>query len=158
MGGGGGGGARSVGNLPKLSEEAKKALSQERRNVFISFAYEDIDEVNLLRGQSKNELSDIAFNDWSVPEPYDSSVADYIRNRIIERIMQCSATVVYVSSATPLSSWVEWEVKKSMELGKFVLAVHAGPTAPSNLPAWVHENGIKVVPWSELALALKKLK
>lgn len=63
MGGGGGGGSRNIGDLSKLAEEAKKALSRDRRNVFISFAYEDIDEVNLLRAHSKNELSEIAFND-----------------------------------------------------------------------------------------------
>jgi hypothetical protein len=158
MGGGGSGGSRNVGNLPKLAEEAKKALSNDRRNVFISFAYEDIDEVNLLRGQSKNELSDIAFNDWSVSEPYNSEKAAYIQNRITERIKQSTATVVYLSSATASSQWVAWEVEKSVELGKSVIAVHAGPTAPGNQPSWVKKFGVKVVPWSKLAITLKSVK
>ena len=102
MGSSGGGGSRNVGKLTELAEVARKALSHDRRNVFISFAYEDIDEVNLLRAQSKNELSEVAFNDWSVSEPFDSSNADYIKEQIIKRIEHSSATVVYISSDTCL--------------------------------------------------------
>lgn len=155
MGGGGGGGARNIGDLSKLVEEAKKALGQERRNVFISFAYEDIDEVNLLRGQSKNELSEIAFNDWSVPEAFDSTNADYIKSQITDRINRSSMTVVYLSSDTPNSRWVNWEVEKSLELGKRVVAVHAGDKPPMRLPEFVERHQIKVLPWSDLGRELK---
>jgi hypothetical protein len=156
MGGGGGGGSRNIGDLSKLAEEAKRALSHERKNVFISFAYEDIDDVNLLRGQSKNELSDIAFNDWSVSEPYDSKNAEYIRRQIVERIKGASTTVVYLSDATTDSRWVTWEVEQSIKLGKGVIAVHAGRTPPKRLPKFLSENKIEVVPWSNLANALKR--
>jgi hypothetical protein len=101
--GGGGGGSGNIGDLQKLTQEAKRALSQQRRNVFISFAYEDVDEVNLRRAQSKNELSEIAFNDWSVSEPYDSKNAEYIRSQIIDRIQQSSMMLVYLSRGTPSS-------------------------------------------------------
>ena len=155
MGGGGGGGSRNIGDLSKLAEEAKSALSRPRRNVFISFAYEDIDAVNLLRGQSKNELSDIAFNDWSVSEPYNSKNADYIRRQILERLRGASATVVYLSSATPNSRWVDWEIEQSLKLGKKVIAVHAGDKPPNALPLIVTANRIQVVPWKNLADGLK---
>jgi hypothetical protein len=158
MGSSGGGGSRNVGDLARLTEEAKRALSQERRNVFISFAYEDIDDVNLLRAHSKNELSEIAFNDWSVSEPYDSTNADYIRRQIAERIRQSSMTVIYVSSDTPASRWVSWEVEKSLELGKRVIAVHAGDRPPAPLPSWVTEKKVRIVPWSKLAATLKTSK
>jgi MTH538 TIR-like domain (DUF1863) len=157
MGGGGGGGSRDIGDLSKLAEEAKRALARERRNVFISFAYEDIDDVNLLRAQSKNELNDIAFNDCidSVSEPYDSKNADYIRRQIIERIRGASTTVVYISSTTPSSRWVSWEVEKSLELGKSVIAVHSGDRPPGNLPAFVNKYNVRVVAWRDLATVLK---
>ena len=155
MGGGGGGGSKNIGDISKLSEEAKRALSQTRQNTFISFAYEDIDEVNLLRGQSKNELSDIAFNDWSVSEPFDFKNADYIRRQISERLRAASTTVVYLSSATSSSQWVRWEVEQSIAAGKRVIAVHAGDLPPKNLPAFIKEHRIPVVPWKNLAKALK---
>lgn len=114
-----------------------------------------MDEVNLLRGQSKNESSDIEFNDFSVKEPYNSERAEYIKGRLTERINQSSTTVVYLSTATSNSEWVKWEVEKSLELGKRVVAVHAGKSAPA-LPTWVSSNRIKVVPWSSLPQELDK--
>src|SRR5687767_13438469 len=117
MGGGGGRGRTTLGDISGLIDKAKEELRRtqgaEKRNVFLSFAYEDLDEVNLLRGQAKNENSAIEFNDWSVREPYESSRADYIKQRIGERISQCSVTVVYVSNDTARSPWVNWEVEES---------------------------------------------
>jgi hypothetical protein len=155
MGGGGGGGWSSLGDIRGLEEKAKAALQGGKRNVFISFATEDMDEVNLLRGQAKNENSDIEFNDHSVREPYDSERAAYIKERISERISRCSVTVVYLSENTADSRWVAWEVQKSVELGKKVVAVHKGASPKGTVADWVATNNIKVVPWSKLSGELK---
>lgn len=152
MGGSGGGGSwKSLGDIRSLEEKAKEALRQGKKNVFISFAFEDLDQVNLLRAHAKNERSDIEFNDRSVQEPYDSERADYIRSRLADRINQASTTVVYVSQSTAASRWVAWEVEKSLELGKRVIAMHSGDHPPTNLPAWLRRPEIKVVPWSRLS-------
>ncbi|ACM21068.1 protein of unknown function DUF1863 [Geotalea daltonii FRC-32] len=150
MGGNGGGGWSSLGDLRALEEKAKAALQGGKRNVFISFATEDMDEVNLLRAQAKNENSDIEFNDHSVQEPYESDRAEYIRRKITERINRTSTTVVYLSQNTAQSKWVRWEVEKSLELDKRVIAVHAGDKFTGDKPSWFSE-GIKVVSWSKLA-------
>jgi hypothetical protein len=162
MGGGGGRGRTTLGDISGLIDKAKdelrRAQSSQKRNVFLSFAYEDLDEVNLLRGQAKNENSDIEFNDWSVREPYDSSRADYIKQRIGERISQCSVTVVYISQDTAKSQWVSWEIEESIRRGKKVVAVHKGDKAPpNNPPAALLQNRVPIVPWSGLAEALSKL-
>jgi hypothetical protein len=157
MGGGGGDSSRSLGDTRDLENRAKEILKQAdsgRKNVFISFAFEDVDEVNLLRGQAKNENSEIDFNDRSVREPYDSDRADYIRQKLRERINQCSTMVVYLSDDTAQSPWVKWEVEKSIELGKKVIAVHAGDTAPGNIPDFIRANKVEVVPWSRLSSKL----
>ena len=148
---GGDGGGRRLGNIRRLEEVANKALRQQRRNVFISFAYEDLNDVNLLRGQAKNDNTDLEFIDRSLHTPFNSARADYIRSRLAERINQASMTVVYLSSDTANSQWVAWEVEKSIELGKKVVAVHSGSSPPRNLPSFVREHDIKVVPWSDLA-------
>lgn len=150
MGGNGGGGWSTLGDIRALEKKAKDALQGGKRNVFISFATEDMDEVNLLRGQAKNEKSDIEFNDHSVREPYNSDRADYIKRKIEERINRTSTTVVYLSKNTAQSKWVEWEVKKSIELGKRVIAVHPKDTYKGTKPAWL-SNDIKVVSWSNLS-------
>jgi hypothetical protein len=75
MGGGGGGGISS-GTLQSLEEKAKQKLKETTEDVsphvFISFANEDMAEVNLLRGQAKNEKNDLQFDDFSVKEAFNS--------------------------------------------------------------------------------------
>ena len=158
MGGGSGGGWRSLGDIRALEQRAKEALQGGKRNVFISFAMEDIDEVNLLRAHAKNENSDIEFNDYSVREPYNSERAEYIRQKITERIERASVTVVYLSSSTAQSDWVKWEVEKSLNLGKRVIAVHASDRPPTTLPTWVSGQRIPVVAWKNLAQELGQAK
>ena len=154
MGGSGGGGWNRLGDVNSLERKAREALAGGRRNVFISFANEDVDEVNLLRAQAKNENSDIEFNDHSVRAPYDSKRAEYIRQKISERISRCSTTVVYLSNSTANSRWVKWEVERSQELGKKVIAVHSGGKYSGERPDWLQSNKIKVVPWSKLPTEL----
>ncbi|OUS19522.1 molecular chaperone Tir [Rhodobacterales bacterium 59_46_T64] len=155
MGGSGGGGWNQLGDVSSLEQKAREALKGAKRNVFISFATEDMNEVNLLRAQAKNENSDVEFNDHSVRAPYNSERGEYIRQKITERINRSSLTVVYLSSATSQSQWVKWEVNKSIELRKKVVAVHAGASFNADRPGWIKENGIKVVPWAKLASELK---
>jgi len=150
MGGGGGGGGNSLGDIRSLEAKAKAALQGGKRNVFISFATEDMNEVNLLRAHSKNDNSDIEFNDHSVKEPYDSERAAYIKQKIGERIDRSSLCVVFLSNHTRQSQWVTWEVDASVERGKRVIAVHTGDVPPKVLPEWISRHKIKVVPWSRL--------
>ena len=152
--GGSGGGWNRLGNVRALEEKAKTALQGGKKNVFISFATDDMDEVNLLRGQAKNDNSDIEFNDHSVRAPYDSERAEYIKRKIADRISRTSTTVVYLSNDAAKSRWVEWEVKKSQELGKRVIAVHPGDKYQGTMPSWLDKT-IKIVPWSNLSKELK---
>jgi len=152
MGGGSGSGRSSLGNIEELEKKAKKELDKAaRRNTFLSFDYNDIEQVNMLRAQSKNEKSEIEFIDRSVKDPFDSERADYIKRKILERIKQCSQTVVYIGDTTHTSRWVKWEVEQSIVLGKKVIAVHAGDKAPSHLPSCIKDNRITIVPWKSLS-------
>lgn len=151
--GGSSGGPRRIGDVKGLIERAKQEL-RGKKNVFISFAHEDMEEVNLLRGQAKNEKSPIEFNDWSVSEPYESERATYIKQQIDERINQCSVTVVYVTPDSASSPWVQWEIERSLELGKRVIGVYKGTSKPNyDFPA-LSIGGIKCIPWSDLAAEL----
>jgi hypothetical protein len=162
----GGGRGRGRGLTPDelrdLEQRAKKSMREPGGtgtcNVFISFDSEDLNDVNLLRAQAKNENSDIEFNDWSLKEPFDSKKADYIKRGIRERIRQCSVTVVYVSDKTADSKWVDWEIRESIAMGKGVVAMHKGDAPPARLPKAVTDNKVPVVPWNqnELAKAIEK--
>lgn len=102
--------------MDRVKQELRKSEQAERRNVFISFAYEDINEVNLLRAHSKNENSPIELNDWSVSEPIDSERAPFIK-QIAEQIEESSLTVVFLSNATAKSKWGAWEIEESHRKG-----------------------------------------
>jgi hypothetical protein len=145
----------SLGQLAELQSEAKAILrsgESQRRNLFISFAHEDMAQVNLLRGQAKNASSELEFNDWSLQEPFDSSRAEYIKQGIRERIRQSSATLVFVSTVTHASRWVDWEIRESLRLGKHVIAMYSGDKPPQPLPRALVEHGITPVPWSHEAI------
>ena len=150
MGGSSGGGVSSS-DLQKLMERAKqklKEVSGGSRHIFISFAYEDVDEVNLLRGQAKNENTDLQFDDYSVKEAFDSNNADYIKRQIREKIDKASVTLIYLSNSSAKSKWVNWEIEESIKRGKGVVGVFKGDTPPKSLPTAVKDNTIKVVKWS----------
>ena len=150
MGGSSGGGI-PIGDFRRLEEKAKEKLreaSEGSRNVFISFSYEDVDEVNLLRGQAKNEKLDLEFNDHSVKEAFDSENAEYIRRQISEKLDKVSVTAVYLSESSASSKWVNWEIEESLRKNKGVIGVYKGDSPPANLPSAFTKHGLKCVKWS----------
>ena len=160
MGGGGSYiGDNDIDALDRIPREKIRESDQpQRRNVFISFAAEDLALVNFLRGQAKNENSNLDFIDRSLREPYDSENVEYIKRGIRERIRQTSVTVCFITENTAQSKWVDWEIRESINLGKGVVAMYQGERPPSNLPPAIKELGIKLVPWrqSELNAAIER--
>lgn len=155
MGGGSGGGLFSS-DIKSLEDKVKQRLAEAKvdvsRHVFISFDHDDIDEVNLLRGQAKNDKLDLQFDDHSLKEPIDSANADYIKRNIREKIDRCSVTVVYLTDKTASSKWVNWEIEESLKRGKGVIGVHKGDMPPAKTPPVFQQNGCKVVKWEHAAL------
>lgn len=154
--GGKSGGSISWGDVQRLESVAKDKLSQAAgegaKHVFISFAYEDMAEVNLLRGQAKNERNDLIFDDYSVKESINSKNADYIKSQIREKIDRVSVTVVYLSSHASKSEWVNWEIEESFRRGKGVIGVYKGDHPPATVPRAFLGNKCKAVKWSHAAI------
>lgn len=154
--GGSTGGSLSSSDTKSLEERVKHHLAEAKddvsRHVFISFDHEDADEVNLLRGQAKNEKLDLQFDDHSIKEPFDSTNADYIKRNIREKIDRCSVTIVYLTEKTASSTWVNWEIEESLRRGKGVIGVYKGDDPPSRTPPAFQQNGCKAVKWEHAAL------
>jgi hypothetical protein len=148
MGGSSGGGI-SPSDLAKLQtvakQKLKEAANQVSPHVFISFAYEDINDINLLRAQVKNEDTDLQFDDYSVREAFDSTNVDYIKRQIREKIDRSSVTLVYVTENSAQSKWVNWEIEESQRRGKGVVGVFKGDKPPFKLPPAFATSRIKVV-------------
>jgi len=144
-------------DLSYLEELARQRIREgaqpTRRNVFISFATEDIKDVNMLRAQAKNENSEIEFNDWSLREPFDSKRAEYIKSGIKNRIEHSSVTLVYVSDHTADSKWVSWEIEESVKLDKGVIAVYKGDSPPKKLPKALLRIKAPLIQWTSEGIA-----
>ena len=104
------------------------------RRVFLSFVEEDLDLVNLFRGQARNKNSDLEFSDYSVKEPYDSTDAAYIRSKIRERLRAAYVTICLIGESTYRSSWVDWEIRTSAEEGNKVFGVRLHSSAVKDIP------------------------
>ena len=132
----------------QAKEELRAAAGPQRRNVFLSFAYEDINEVQLLRGQALNPNSELDFSDRSVQDAFPTTHEPTIERGIRDKIRQASVTVCYLTDAAASSDWVDWEIRESIRLGKGVVCVYPGDAPPRMLPSAVREYNIKVVPWT----------
>jgi hypothetical protein len=149
-GGGFYGGAKNVKQLEDVAkEELQKETSPPRRKVFVSFRHTDKRMIDFLRGQAKNEGSELDFIDMSLKVPFNSENAEYIKRGIRARIDQSSVTLVAVSEDTHKSEWVNWEVEESIRRGKGVVVVNISKKDSVKMPAAVEANKdkIKVVQW-----------
>jgi hypothetical protein len=128
------------------------------RNVFLSFVEEDLDLVNLFRGQAKNENNDLEFSDYSVKEPFDSENADYIRQQIRNLIKKVSVTLCLIGETTYKSRWVNWEIRTSSELGKGLVGVKLHSSFKDIIPQALKDNGAEIVDWDikEIVQAIER--
>lgn len=118
---------------------------------FLSFVEEDLNLVNLFRGQAKNARFDLEFDDYSIKEPFDSRNADYIGRGITEQIKRATLTICLYGPTTHASKWVGWELRKTLEMGKPIMGV------------WLYSDGrIKYYPaplekWPRLPWDIEKI-
>ncbi|MCH8842650.1 MAG: TIR domain-containing protein [SAR324 cluster bacterium] len=107
-------------------------------NVFLSFAMEDKPLVEVFRSLAKNRTTNLNFKVYSVKEPFDRAW----KTRVESIIRYCSVTICLVGSTTHRSGAVDWEIRKSIELGKKLLAVYL-IESPVILPKALAEWGIE---------------
>lgn len=129
----------TVAQLAQVHSYFKKVIScweiggsKEMRRVFLSFQMEDKKQVDGVRLMKWNKNYPLEFYDESVRVSYKSSDAAYIRRKISSKIARCSATVCFLGKTTYQSSWVNWELKTSLENKNDVLLMGL-PDGPSHL-------------------------
>lgn len=126
-------------------DEVKEVTSEPKvRNVFISFAMEDENMINLLRSQGKNPNLNFYFRDYSVKEPFDEKWKAGVR----EKIAQTSVVFVMVSEYSASSEPVNWEVEEAYRQGKKVIAVRLHSDRNDPLPPAVRAHDTPVIDWN----------
>jgi MTH538 TIR-like domain (DUF1863) len=123
------------------------------RHAFLSFVAEDLDLVNLFRGQARNQRSDLSFDDYSVRDPFNSVNAEYVRAQIRPRIRAASLLICLIGTATAGSSWVDWEIRYASEQRKRLLGVrlHSG-RMNERTPAALVDLRASVLNWDTSAI------
>jgi hypothetical protein len=90
---------------------------------FLSFVEEDLNLVNLFRGQAKKQDGTLDFHDYSIKIPFDSNNAEYIGRGITEQLKLSTICVCLYGPTTHQSSWVNWELNKAVQIGKPLMGV-----------------------------------
>lgn len=97
------------------------------KQVFVSYRAdsEGNQYKNLLVAWSKNDNGhfDIKFDDNSVGISLNSDDASYIKRVIKRKISESNVFLCLVGENTYNSDWVNWEIKKAVELNKKIVAV-----------------------------------
>ena len=92
-------------------------------HAFLSFVEEDLNLVNLFRAQAKSSNSDIEFADYSIKQPFNSTNASYIARGITQQLKRSSLAICLCGPTTYTSKWVDWELRRTLELDKPIMGV-----------------------------------
>ena|SRR2546426_5946203 len=119
------------------------------KNVFISHVHEDDDLVPMLKeliGKAGMEVRDGSITS---DKPNEAQSEEYIQNEILEpRIQWASTLVVLITHDTAESWWVNWEIKRAVELDKNVIGVYAQGATDADIPEELQKCGdAAIVGW-----------
>jgi hypothetical protein len=94
------------------------------RRVFFSFEYGDVSRANVVRNSWVTQGKEAAgFIDAADFEKLKKQGDDAIRRWIDKQLEGTSVTVVLVGEETCSSKWVDYEIKKSIEIGNGLLGI-----------------------------------
>lgn len=119
-----------------------------KKRVFLSFLAEDADHIRGLRLLKDNPNYELDFYDESVREPINSERAEYIKQKIREKISRASVTVCLISEKTYTSEWVNWELEESHKKGNKIIAMALKGVKKAVLPKLIRELGLKFYEWN----------
>lgn len=124
-------------------------MASEKRNVFVSHIHKDdaglTDFTNLLANNG------MEVRNYSITSDKENNAKspDYIKYQILApRIDACSTLVVYLTSATKQSDWVNWEIDYAFKHGKTIVGVWERGSRGCDLPESLEDHFDAIVGWS----------
>lgn len=118
----------------------------DKKIVFVAFAMEDVNQRDLLKGQSLNTKTPFEFIDLSVKERYETDWKDRVRTRI----RRSHGVIALVSRDTLSSTGEKWEINCAIEEDKKLIGLWVysnDRTSPSELSGYV------IIPWTWQGIA-----
>jgi len=110
--------------------------------IFISFAAEDANYRDLLKGQANNKDSPFDFVDMSVKEPWD----EQWKSRCRTKIKGCDGVIALISKKTNNAKGARWEMNCANEEGIPMIGVHIHKDDKGTIPPEL--SGKKVIEWT----------
>jgi len=121
----------------------------DKKNVFISHVHEDDELVPRLKEMMAKAGMEVRDGSITSDKPNEAQNEEYIKREILEpRIQWASTLVVLITHDTAQSWWVNWEIKRAVELGKNVVGVYAQRATNADIPEELQKCGdAAIVGW-----------
>lgn len=123
------------------------------KNIFISHVHEDDSKLKELKDLL--EKAGMVVRDYSInsDKPNRAKNEDYIKNEILApQIDQCSVLVVYISSETKNSKYVDWEIEYAHKQDKGIVGVWGRGEKECALPDSLDSYADEVVGWNSSSI------
>ena len=123
-------------------------MANDTKNIFISHIHEDDEGLRKLKDLVKS--NGMTPRDYSIKSdnPNNAHADDYIKSDILApRIRQSSTMVVYISSNTKGSRWVDWEIEYAHKNDKRIVGVWAYGENRCDVPDSLKKYADAVVGW-----------
>ena len=119
------------------------------KNVFISHVHEDDELLPDLKQLIARAGMEVRDGSISSDKPNDAENEQYIKREILTpRIDWASTLVVLITHDTAESWWVNWEIKRAIQLGKRVVGVFAQGATDADIPEELGKSGdAAIVGW-----------
>ena len=124
-------------------------MTKKTKNVFISHVHED--DPGLIKLKSLLASKGMTIRDYSISSdnPNNAKSESYIKSEILApRIQQCSTVVVYISSETKDSDYVNWEIEYAHKKDKRIVGVWADGEKGCELPEALDRYADAIVGWT----------
>lgn len=123
-------------------------MPDQTKNVFISHIHEDDEGLGELK--SLLQKNGMTIRDYSInsDNPNNAHSEEYIRSEILApRIRDCATMLVYISSQTKESEYVNWEIEYAQSQEKRIVGVWAHGEKGCEVPEALADFGDAVVGW-----------
>lgn len=111
-------------------------------HVFLSFTTEDEALAELFCAQAETQEPSLLFHNYLVKETFDYAW----RIKAEQLIGACKATICLIGKTTHRSDAVNWEIRRSAELGKHVVGVTIEPSVPI-IPVALAQLNVELLRW-----------
>jgi len=141
-------------DMDKLEEMAREEIRKNqtlmpRRRAFLIFRVEDQDRVCDFCAMAKEIDPHLDFIDFALKVHFKNENAAYVRHCIRKRMEASSMVVVFVGKTTHDCEWVDWEIRESLDMGKFMMALRLSDERSLRMPKALREHRVKLLSWNQ---------